>query len=386
MPHVYTRVFPQSPENVAEALAAAIEELASVFEQVTFHHGPWSAAEEDDEGGWTLSVELPTHDPDLMIREIRQVLGLSKWLALRDPSWWVQVWDDLQLVEATFGRTLALSGGVAVDDEGVYDEGLEMQLAEAVARIPLPGVDLGFPPGVPEEALSAMDEGVADELRSDEGFVRMVVAAIDRCGKLRRTSAAEALASVLDQVDDRVLRPILVHDWAEHAQPARLRLAGILERAGDTAARDTALDLLFSVPKGLALDDAATALIPWAQDEELVATLMAVVEDEDVPPGPGTRVEGACADLLMRSLTGLKSVARRARRDRDADPIAWWAVRKLLEVPADTVLPTIRLYARPGAAVPTWLQEGMAEAGVRPPRDEREVEALLSEEEMRLLA
>lgn len=385
MPFAYTRVFPPSSETVAEELEAALQDLGSVFEQVTFHHGPWAAARPDDEGGWTFLVQLPEHDPDLMIREIRQVLGLSKWLALRDPSWWVQVWDDLQLVEATFGRTITLCGGVAVDDEGAYDDELETRLAEAIARIPLPGVDLGFPPGISEDLLTAMDEGPPEDQRTDADFVRRVVAAIDRCGKLRRTSAAEALATVLDQVDDGVLRPILVQGWADHAPAARKRLAPILDRAGDTRARDTALDLLFAVPKGTALDDAAAALIPWADDEALIATLMAVVEDEDAPPGPGSRVEGACADLLMRTLTGLRSVARRARRDRDADPIAWWAVRKLLEAPADAVQPTIRLYARPGAAVPAWFTEGLAAADLRAPRDEAEVEALLSEEELRLL-
>jgi hypothetical protein len=380
VPHLYARVWPTDGQPAGPALEEALARLAPVREAVGFTHGGWLAAEPDADGGEVLALALPEEDPDALVREVRASLGLSKAIALHDPSWWVQVWDDLGLVEGTFGRPLALFGGVAVDDDGRYDDDLETRLTEAVAKVTLPGLDLGFPPGVSEEALTAMDHGPTDDQRVDAGFVGRMVAAVDRCARWRRVAAAEALAVVLDEVHDDVLRPILLEGWADHAPAARVRLQGTLERMEDRgAARDIGLDLLFSVPKGHALEDAAAALVPWAGDPELVAVLSAAVDDPEAVPGPGTRVEGACADLLLRTDEGGRAVARRARRDRAGEPFTWWAARKLLVAPPPCAIPTLRLYGRPSGGPPPWLAEGLRAAGLEPAREE-EAPALIEEE------
>lgn len=390
MPDLTVRLWPTADPVGADDVDALLAEARPTLDRVDWGAGALQSAGPEGEGH-LLSMRLADDDPDAMIRDVRQALGVAKWLAVRRPEWWVEVWDDLGLVEATFGVLPSLLGGGAVDREtGEPAPAVEQKLAEQVAKVWLVGLDLGLPPGVPDEVVAAADGGVDPALQGDEAFARAALAAIDRCGRLRRDAAAERLAVVLDALDGDLVRRLVLERFEDHAHAARRRLGPLLAAMEDRrAAIDAGIDLLFSVPKATALDDAAEALASFCEDPELVATLAGVVDDEAVSPGPGARVDGACADLLLRTAEGALAVARRARRDRDADPIAWWAVRKLLEHPRPETVPTALLYARPGASVPGWLDAALDRLGdPRRPAGgrltEADASALFAEEAARL--
>lgn len=358
---LHIRLYPTDDEEMPEYVV--VETRAKVDDlPVQWEHTPLGRAARDG-AGWILSTQLAS-DPDDRIREIRQLLGVTKWLGLQRPNDWVQAWDDDGVVEATLGGPLSLFGGVAAGDQG-YDDALETRLAEEVAKVVLPGLDLGFPPGLPPEVLDALDRGVG-AAGTDEGFARALVAAVNRSAKLRRTSATELLSNLFDDVDAELLRAEILRDFQNHQPPVRKELGRLLEfRTPPEEARRTALDLLYASPKNQALDDAAAALLPFVDHPEVHAELCQVVEP-DGPPRPGTRVESAAADLLLRRPDGHKVVARRARADREGEPMLWWAVRKLLEKPHDDVLPTLALYDRHPAR-PKWLREELERAGVSLP-------------------
>jgi hypothetical protein len=85
------------------------------------------------------------------------------------------------------------------------------------------------------------------------------------------------------------------------------------------------------------------------------------------------------ADLLLRRPGGAKLVARRARADREGEPMLWWALRKLLERPHEDAFPTIALYVR-NRHRPAWLGEELGRAGLTLP-DADEATLLLLERE-----
>lgn len=345
---LHIRLYPTDDEEIAEYVV--IEIRAKVDElPVQWEHTALGRATRDG-AGWLLSTQLAS-DPDDRVREVRQLLGVAKWVSLHRPHEWVQAWDDDGLVEATVGA-LSLFGGVATGEEG-YDDAQETLLAEEIAKCVLPGLDLGFPPGLDADVLDALDRGVGDR-GADPAFVSALVAAVNRAAKLRRTSAVELLSNLFDAVDADLLRDALVERFAEHQPPVRRELARVLEFRTDPAlARRTALDLLFSSPKNQALDDAAAAVLPFLEHPEVEAELVEVVAP-DGPPRPGTRVEAMAADLLLRRPGGAKVVARRARADRAGEPMLWWALRKLLERPHEDAFPTIALYVR-NQHRPGWL-------------------------------
>jgi hypothetical protein len=357
---LHIRLYPtdedEIPEYVVVEVRAKVDDLP-----VQWGHTPLGRAARDG-AGWILSTQL-ADDPDDAIREARQLFGVAKWVSLHRPHEWVQVWDDDGLVEGTFGP-LSLFGGVATGDHG-YDDAQETRLAEEIAKCVLPGLDLGFPPGLDAEVLDALDRGVG-ERAADPVFVKALVAAVNRAAKLRRTSATELLSNLFDVVDADVLRAELLHKFQDHQPPVRKELARILEfRTPPEVARRTALDLLYSSPKNQALDDAAAAVLPFLEHPEVEAELAEVIAPEG-PPRPGTRVEAMAADLLLRRPGGAKRVARRARADRAGEPMLWWAVRKLLERPHDDALPTIALYLR-APTRPSWLTEAVEAASLALP-------------------
>ena len=379
-PKLTVRLWPTSGTITLDHLAPLIARAAPTIGRIPWARRSLQLAGAEGEGQ-LLEVELADDDPDAMIRDIRQALGIAKWFAVQRPDWWVEVWDDLGVVEATFDGLLSLvEGHVVVRDTGERDVARETKLADHVAKVWLVGLDLGLPPHIPDEVVAAAESGVPEALRTDERFARTALAAIDRCGKLRRDDAAERLAAVLDALPAELVRPLVVEGFADHAHAARRRLGGWLAAMEPTEAVDLGIDVLFAVPKGTALDDAAAALLPFVEDPVLLATLGGVV-DEVVPPGPGSRVDGACADLLLRTREGALAVARRARRDRPAEPNSWWAVRKLVEHPREDVLPTVLLYARPGAMLPGWLEAALV--ALDDPR--RPAGGRLSEEDVALL-
>lgn len=348
---LHIRLYPtdddEIPEYVVVETRAKVDELPVPWEST-----PLGRAVRDG-AGWILSTQLAT-DPDDHVREVRQLLAVAKWLSLRRPHEWVQCWDDDGLVEATLQGPLSLFGGVAMGDQG-YDDAMETRLAEEIARTSIPGLDLGFPPGIPADVLDVLDRGVGDRA-ADPAFVQALVSAVNRASKLRRTTAVELMCNRFDEVDADVLRDEILRDFANHSAPVRKELARVLEfRTDPDAARRIGLDLLYSSPKNQALDDAAEALHPFLDHPEVHGELRQVVEP-DGPPRMGTRVESTAADLLLRHPEGHRAVARRARADRQGEPMLWWALRKLLDKPHDDVLPTIALYQR-APTRPGWLEE-----------------------------
>ncbi len=344
------------PEYVVVEVRARVDDLP-----VQWEHTPLGRAARDG-AGWILSTQLAT-DPDDRMREVRQLLGVTKWVSLHRPHEWVQVWDDDGLVDATFG-SLALFGGVCTGEQG-YDDEAETRLAEEIAKCVLPGLDLGFPPGLDPDALDALDRGVGSRA-ADPAFAAALVAAVNRSAKLRRTSAVELLSNLFDAVDAEVLLDVILERFPDHQPPVRRELARLLEFRTDPArAPRIALDLLCSSPKNQALDDAAAAVLPFLDRPEVLAELADLVAP-DGPPRPGTRVEAMAADLLLRSPGGARLVARRARHDRSGEPMLWWALRKLLERPHDDALPTIALYAR-AQGRPAWVEEALRASGLSLP-------------------
>lgn len=363
---LYARCWPTEGAIGASDLEALRAGMAPAVAGLTWGVAPFGDGRAEDVG-FVFALDLPETDPDAMFRDVKQGLALAKWVAVQRPDWWVECWDDLGLLDASFGGTLSLLGGWAVvRDTGERDDEVEQRLADQIAKVRLRGLDLGPPPGVPEEvpalaaAVAAKDPEI-DALWHDEDRMRLQIAWIDHADGLGRPIVAEAWGRGLDAFAPEQLRDLILDDFQAHAGPVRRQLGRVLGTLDRAAAIDLGTDVLFSGPKGLALDDAAAALVPYAEDPELIAILAGVVEEE-VPPGPGTRLEGACADLLLRTGEGSLAVARRARRDRDQDPIAWWAVRKLLERPRPETLPTALLYGAAGRVVPEWLATALAAA------------------------
>ena len=372
---LHIRLYPTDDDEIAEYVVvetrAKVDDLA-----VQWEHTALGRAVRDGVG-WIFTTQL-AEDADDRVREVRQLLGVAKWLALQRPNDWVQVWDDDGMVEAMLGVAPSLFGGVAAG-EGGYDDALETRLAEEIAKCVLPGLDLGFPPGLAGEVLDALEGGVGDNA-ADPSFAAALVSAVNRSSKLRRTTAVELLCNLFDDLDPEVLRAVILAKFQDHSPPVRKELARLLEFRTDPAdARRIGLDLLYASPKNQALDDAAAALVPFLDHPEVRSELTSVLEP-DGPPRPGTRVESAAADLLLRQPDGHRVVARRARADREGEPMLWWALRKLLQKPHQEALPTIALYAR-GDQRPSWLQEELDRSGVKLPsvdvaellRQEREV-------------
>jgi hypothetical protein len=261
------------------------------------------------------------------------------------------------LVEGTFGRMLSMLGGKVVDRESSEpDPETERELAEQLGKVWLAGLDLGLPPGVDPVVLSALEalESGHFEGANDEALARAALAAIDEADSAGYIPGATRLATLLDAFDPDLLRPLLCEDFGEHAPAVRLRWAGLLAQLDKAEALELGIELMLSEPRGLALDDAAAALQPWCNDDALLESMEAVVLEE-VPPQPGTRLEGAATDLLLHTVRGARAVARRAARDREAEPHTWWAARKLAERPSPQVLPTLLLFGAPQATVPSWL-------------------------------
>lgn len=368
---LHVRLWPTEGEVGVDAVEEALDAAIPLLDALSWSGEPFGAGQPEDVG-FVFSQALNPSAPEDLIRDVRQTLGFAKHLAVRRPDWWVEVWDDLQLVEGTFGRMLSLLGGAVVDrDTGAPDADGERTLADHLAKVDLGDLDLGMPPGVDPRVTRAL----AGEPTSDD-LAAIVIDAADTAEALGYRAASRRIAGLLDATDPEALRPRVVDRFETHAPAVRAHLGRILRALPKDEALDTGLGILFDTPRGLALNDAAAALEAWAEDPDLVAALADVVL-EDVPPQPGTRLEGAAADLLLRTRAGARAVARRAARDRDAEPYAWWAVRKLLESPRPETLPTILLYAR-GPRVPTWLAERVATLD---PRADTTTDALRTEED-----
>lgn len=389
---LYARCWPTEGEIGAPDVEVLRAGMAHALDGLLWGVAPFGAGEAEPPG-FVFTFELPESDPDAMFRDTKQALALAKWIAVQRLDWWVECWDDLGLLDASFGGTLSMLGGWAVvRDTGERDDETEQKLADQIAKVRLRDLDLGPPPGVPDEVPSFAAGIVAgdpelDALWHDEDRMRLQIAWIDHADGLGRGLVAEAWGRGLDGFAPEQLRELILDDFQGHAGPVRRQLGRVLATLTPSEAIDLGTDVLFSTPKGLALDDAAAALVPYAENPELISLLAGVVED-DVPPGPGTRLEGACADLLLRTSEGARAVARRAARDRDEAPIAWWAVRKLLEAPRPETLPTALLYAREGRPMPEWLAEalGRADPSLQGGRrlDDARAAALLAEEALAL--
>src|SRR5687767_13992250 len=99
-PKLTLRLWPTEGAVSAEDVEALLADAAPALARLE-----WAGSAPADAGaegeGRLLEVVLAPGDPDLLLRDVRQALGVAKWLALRRPDWWVEVWDDLQIVEST---------------------------------------------------------------------------------------------------------------------------------------------------------------------------------------------------------------------------------------------------------------------------------------------